>query len=471
MRVLYLNTNNPKLTLRADIKLSNVEGGSSGYSGALIRLKHNSYYEDWFCTGNGTDTLVLTWACSDFIDVYIGLYNAKGTVWFDGVQLTYSSNSSEGFTLSDFNSVENGSFENGLYKWLGGYYPLVASGYGWSGSYGLWLINSDSVYQDVPVYGGESLTFSGMVYNYSLIEGARTYFKLEFLTQAKESIPGAEIRTGYINRLTDGYIRLTNLAVAPANARYCRIHIIKEGTGQVYFDDIKLITRNTEKYIYDTLGNYILTKENAAGKQSNYTYDQNTGAALSFTDPANHITYYTYDVLQRLIEVTDPISQHAYYEYDPASNITATRDPRSSGLQDNTYRVSYAPNSLNDLSSLTDPLNNNIAYTYDRSGNLTKINLPNGLEQNFTYNNANLLTRKSLDAGKYFDYTYDEANNLTRVRDQDGKNYDLFYDNAGRPRCSQDTFYFCLDYTWDNSNNLSMIRWSNYTYSGYSPYT
>ena len=52
------------------------------------------------------------------IDVHIGQYNAKGTVWFDGLQLEKLDKAAKDHSSSSFNSVENSSsFQDGLEHW------------------------------------------------------------------------------------------------------------------------------------------------------------------------------------------------------------------------------------------------------------------------------------------------------------------------------------------------------------------
>ncbi|MEL7568269.1 MAG: RHS repeat-associated core domain-containing protein, partial [Dehalobacterium sp.] len=467
---------NDCFTLRADVKLDNVQPSGSN-AGAFIEMRYRAgdgfICEDtWYCWGNGTVPLILTsYALPDYVCSYtvrIGLRNASGTAWFDGVQLEDAGNSNQGFILGSFNSVENNGFEYGLGSWsYSGTTPTVTSEAAWGGTRSLKMEAAGTTYQDVPVHGGEPLTFSGMVKT-SNVTGTGAYCKIDYYNASNNLISGSTVQTGYVTGTQD-FTRLTSLATAPANAHHARVQAILNGTGTVYFDAIKLIPRNSNTYTYDasngtyTGGNYIIRLEEASGKQNNYTYDINTGNELSFTDARNRTTTYYYDSLNRLIRVRDPLLHNAYYGYDAANNCISTRDPRSSSPTDNTYLTSYGPDNLNKLETLTDPLSRNCTYTYDRSGNLTDILLPNGLTEHFEYDDANRLIKASYDNGKYFTFSYDDANNLIGVVDQDNNSYTCNYDGAHRLTNATDAFGYALTYQWDKSNNLTSITGTGYS--------
>ncbi len=466
-QTVYADANFPfrKLTLRADVKLDNVQpSGSNG--GAVIRLDYGiGNYEEWYCWGTGTVPMIVTSQAprDNVVTVHIGLSNASGTVWFDGVQLQNSAYSGQNYVLSSFDSIENGGLENLDWNYSGTP-PTFVSDVVWEGSYSLKLNhptnNITTFYQDVPVYGGEPLTFSGMVKTDG-VNGNGAYYKIDYYNASNNLLTGTTVQTGYVTGTQD-WTRLTTAATAPANAQHARVQGILDGSGVAYFDAVKLIPRNSKKYIYDTAGNYVNTSEDASGKQQSYTYNQDIGNMLTFTDALNRTTTFSYDNLNRLIQVTDPLTIKSYYDYDSVSNLVYSRDPRSTSSTDNTYRSFYGPDSLNRLSNLTDPLNRNATYIYDRSGNLTQISLPNGLEQEFEYDGANRLVKTIIDGGKYFSYAYDGANGLTGVTDQNNNTYSWSHDGAHRLTSSTDALSYTLNYGWDKSNNMTGMSGSGY---------
>lgn len=457
-----------KLTLRADIKLDNVQYSGSG--GAAIMIDYgNGSSEKWYYWGTGTMPIVLTsQAASNTATVYVGLYNASGTAWFDGIQLEKAITPDEGYILSEFNPLENSGFEYGgttSWNYTGGYYFSDNTTSPYAGTRSMHITSSGGIitlYQDVPVYGGEPMTFSGI----ARTNGPTVYFKIDYQDASKNIIPGATVQTSSITG-TSGYFytKLTCLADAPSSARYARVTIVYDATNSPQmgadFDAIKLIPRNTAKYTYSPSGNYMTVSEDPLGKQSTYSYNESAGTLSSFSDALNNTTYYYYDNLNRLVDVNDPLARHAYYDYDQVSNLTATHDPRSSASTDNTYMNQFAYNNINQLNTLTDPASRNSSYAYDNNGNLTGITLPNGLVINYAYDKANRLSKKTLDGGVYYTYSYDGANELTGVVDQNSKSYSYNYDGAHRVIYAIDPFGYRLDYQWDKSNNLTSAAGTN----------
>ncbi len=189
------------LTLRADVELDNVQyTGNNG--GVIVELSYFTPlgtwdYDTWYCWGSGERTIVVTSQVPQSIVAYvsIGLASASGTAWIDGVQLVDAGSSSSGYILSGFNSVENSGFENGMANWSysPGTTPTVTNTMAWEGAYSLEMSVAGTVYQDVPTYGGEPLTFSGMV-NTSGLNG-KAYYKIDYYNASNNlKYPGLRCR-------------------------------------------------------------------------------------------------------------------------------------------------------------------------------------------------------------------------------------------------------------------------------------
>ncbi|KUK51916.1 MAG: YD repeat protein [Desulfotomaculum sp. 46_296] len=287
--------------------------------------------------------------------------------------------------------------------------------------------------------------------------GNGAYFKIDYYNQSSQLIQGASKTTGIIVGTTDEFTKLCCVADAPMSAKFARVQAIVEGNGVVYLDSIKLTQKQSNVYIYDTAGNYLLNSKDAFGVQDYSIYDS-IGNELTYRDRENNTTSFNYDNLNRLKDITLPYG-HAYYDYDPLDNLIGTHGLKSSGPSDTSYLTSYGFNNINQPSNVTFPTNpsSGISYTYDRSGNLTRITYsPSNKYINFSYDNANRLTNKTYDDGKYYNYTYDAADNLTGITDQAGNSYSFSYDYANRvTRFRDNTKNYEINYSWDKSYNLT----------------
>ena len=55
-----------------------------------------------------------------------------------------------------------------------------------------------TTYQDVPVYPGEPLTFSGVIITDNVSGGNGAYYKIDYYDAANSLIAGSTVQTGYI---------------------------------------------------------------------------------------------------------------------------------------------------------------------------------------------------------------------------------------------------------------------------------
>jgi RHS repeat-associated protein len=342
-------------------------------------------------------------------------------------------------------------------------------------------VSSETViYQDVPVYPGEPLTFSGMVKTSNVAGGNGAYFKVEFYHNetppASPTLIGDPIQTGYVLGTQDDFVKLTTLANAPSGASFARIYAILDGIGTAYFDCLKLIPCQTQKFTYNTNNNYITEVEDPMANTVQYQYNDQTGWKVSATDACNHTTLYGNDVLDRLTSVRDPLLHIAYYDYDANSNLTAIRGLKSSGPTDDSYKTDFVPTELNVTETMTERITDTStateSYEYDRSGNLSKVTKPSGAVITYQYNGANQLSGKS-NGIKPYTFTYDGANNLSGVNwvDWNTLQCEAWYwerDGAGRVNQYLDAFGYNTHYTWDKSSNLLSItgRNNSYQYDG-----
>lgn len=454
------------VTLSADIKVDNIQySGTEG--GAFIEIEYGKYgYERYYFSGTGRIPFVIPSRPirnDGYTDVAgtikIGVSNiTSGTAWFDAVQLERNG---EGSYFSAFNAVDNGTFKYFAQNWVltnpyNAYYRTSSNIQDPSNYFIINYLGGTALYQDVSVYPGEKLTLSGLVRTENVNQGV--YLKVYFIKPDGYSIISS-VQTGTVKGTTPGlwndYVRLSCKVDVPLDARYARVCIMCNGSGSGYFDDIKLIPRNTTEYSYDEadgqgyLGdNYVVKIVDPLNKENSFTYDKHSGAQLSIKDALNYETKYAYDNLNRLIKVTDPLTHSAYYGYDAVSNLTYTRAPGSAGPTDNSFLTQFIPTLLNQKDTIIDPLLKNVKHAYDRCGNLIKTELPNGKTIDYEYDAAHRLKKKTIDGGKYYEYSYDGANNLKTVVDQDGHTYTYNYSYDNKVTSSKDDFNFNLKYSY-----------------------
>ena len=201
---------------------------------------------------------------------------------------------------------------------------------------------------------------------------------------------------------------------------------------------------NITRYQYDAMGRTTKTTD-PNGDETSYQYDvkgritkttypdetytETTydihGNTKTTTDRNGNITENFYDRLNRVIKVKDPEGNYTYYDYDENGNRTAVRDPRSSGPDDDTYKISY---------------------TYDDNDRLTRTDYPDGTYETIAYDEVGNVTSRTDRKRQTTTNTYDNANRLTQVTYHDSSYIKYFYDAAGRITSREDpdgsTVYF-----------------------------
>ncbi len=140
------------------------------------------------------------------------------------------------------------------------------------------------------------------------------------------------------------------------------------------------------------------------------------------------ITHYSYDVLDRLVQVKD------------AANNTTTM----------TYDL------LGRKTSMSDPDMGAWSYQYDAVGNLTRQTDARGTIINFQYDALNRLTLKDLPSGTDVNYYYDETgygkSKGQRTRMTDGSGETKYYYNDARGRLTKEEKYI--------SGSTFVTQWS-----------
>ncbi|WP_249043463.1 polymorphic toxin-type HINT domain-containing protein [Paenibacillus faecis] len=184
-------------------------------------------------------------------------------------------------------------------------------------------------------------------------------------------------------------------------------------------------------YDYDKAGQ-ITQVTDGQGQKTGYGYNLN-GQITSRTLPGGETSSYQYDPLGQLVGIEHrnaggQLLEQLKYVYDPAGNITRKErqeqgkdedrpqdEPKPADIEDYTY------DALNRLIEVQNRNGSTVSYTYDAAGNrLKKTQTVQGVPQveSYTYDLANKLTRweKGTD---FKDYTYDLRGNLLQVEGVD----------------------------------------------------
>ncbi|HVN87418.1 MAG TPA: DUF6531 domain-containing protein, partial [Candidatus Binatia bacterium] len=200
---------------------------------------------------------------------------------------------------------------------------------------------------------------------------------------------------------------------------------------------------NTTNFTYDTHGN-LLSIADPLGHTTSITYDSH-GLATSITDPLGNSQTLTYDDDGNLVAVTDPLGHTSSLAYDPVSRLVAQSDPRGKTTRlayDDLDRITQTVDALGgktqfsydptgNLLSVTDALNHPTAYAYDTRGRVSRRTDPLGASETFAYDVADNLTAHTDRKGQVTTYSYDALNRPTGVQYADSASH-FAYDAQGR---------------------------------------
>ena len=168
---------------------------------------------------------------------------------------------------------------------------------------------------------------------------------------------------------------------------------------------------------------------------TNYTYDAN-GNRVTETNPLGKVTTWTFDKLNRMTQITEPdpdgsgslTSPITTYVYDAGSRRTSLTDPDSNV-------TSWAYDGLNRVTTETNALSKVESFGYNAAGDLTSRTDRNGRVTNYGYDNLHRRTQEQWMSGSTvlntFGYTFDAGSQLTSASATDTQ-MTYTFDNLGR---------------------------------------
>jgi len=250
--------------------------------------------------------------------------------------------------------------------------------------------------------------------------------------------------------------------------------------------------RGTIHSTYDGQGN-LLTKTDALGFTTTYTYDSN-GNVLSASHPDGNghtvTTSYTYNSFAEVLTTTDPLGNVTTNTYDSNGNLLTVTTPAPNGstaasvttfTYDTKGELLTIKDPLNNVTTLTyttagliatikDAQNNVTTYGYDAFGNRTSVKDANNQTTTFAYDTRNRLTKITYPDTTTTQFGYDYRGRRTSVTDQNGKVTTYTYDDADRLLTVTDaaTPGNVTTYGYDTEDNLTSIKDANNNTTSFS---
>ena len=225
-----------------------------------------------------------------------------------------------------------------------------------------------------------------------------------------------------------------------------------------------------------------------------------SGKLDSSTDPANNVTDYVFDTLNRLQKTTDAESRTVEFSYDALNRVLTAKDPALQTSVTNTFTANGRTASVKDtrnntttmqydgfdrLEKITYPDSSYEEKTFDANGNVLTFRTRAGQTITMTFDVLNRLSTKAPAGMPTQTSTYDLAGRLTKIStpvvsgDPTSGDFEFFYDSAGRlyqqkkPDAKTVTYqldansnrtrltypdgYF-VDYVFDELNRLTDIK-------------
>jgi len=194
------------------------------------------------------------------------------------------------------------------------------------------------------------------------------------------------------------------------------------GSGNPYVD-YQSRTGGITRHNFDAGFKLLSTSHPLGGSETN-SYAPVTGVRISYKDPLNNQSLFTYDAAGYILSRTDALGHVASYVYDAEHNIVTSTD--ESG---NVTRMTYGPN--HQLLSTTDAKGAVTGYTYNAQGLLATVTAPKGGLTSYSYDVKGQLTGKVDPAGVTTGYTYDAGGRVLTRTDGGGHVWSWTYDLAG----------------------------------------
>jgi len=181
------------------------------------------------------------------------------------------------------------------------------------------------------------------------------------------------------------------------------------------------------------------------------------GNIIERTDPNGSLTNYSYDALNRLVNITYPVGSISK-DYDAVGN-TIQFGNIGIGLGDITDRTYDALNRIASETINYGSFTKIVSYTYDPVGNIIELVDPDGLVITYNYDGVNQLVEATDPFSGITDILYDPSGNGTETDLPNGEWSSSTYDNLNRltDKTTKDPLNITLfdyDYAYDGVGQI-----------------
>ena len=424
--------------------------------------------------------------------VQLRLLNAKGTAYFDCVQLEKSE------TPSDFNFVTNSS---------------VRGTSGWAGTFS--TVETEAQRGHVGVITGSVSDEKSVSQTITVNAKTNTTFMLSGWARANSVLTPTQGKadTAYANGRTFGLLatlaysdgskeehyapfnsdliswQYTSLVIAPKKkddtltVSSIKVAVVYDkNANTMFFDDICLIVEPAQTYAYDENGNLKSTTDRA-GNDSLMTYVNND--VKTYTTPTGDRYEYTYYKLANGTDTHDVettkrtlngITQTLTYGYDAYGNVTSTNLTVAGITETFSSSATYDEHG-NFLKTVTDSLGNVTTYDYDTVTKLLNyVQDANGNQTRYGYDTRHRTQNVYLDADNdgvidtteaSVEYLYAQ-NRLSSIETATNE-YKLTYDGFGNLKTVKAGSNTLATYNFAAGNGkLTSLTYGNGDYETYT---
>ena len=200
------------------------------------------------------------------------------------------------------------------------------------------------------------------------------------------------------------------------------------------------------KFTYDSSGN-LLTRADALGDTTTYTYEPVYNKTSSITDPFGNTTRLSYDTKGNLVTVTDALNHITSAMRDSNGLILSITDAGQ-----NKTVITY--DQFANPRGITDALGNAIGARYDALSQLVELTDPVGRKSQYTYDRLGRVTSETNAKGEQTVSTWDPVGNLLLVTDARNKKTVYTYDVMNREKTRTVPLGQSETFSYDLNGNL-----------------